>query len=141
MVYWTTTTSDALGRTASVTLPTPTSTVIGTNTNQTGYSYDIENGADAYGTAWLGTRTTITDPAGKLKRYLYDGFGRLIRVDELSPGATAPVTAANLIETARYAYDPLGHMTQVQMPYVRNGTRSFQTRTFNYNAVGQLTSS
>ena len=109
----------------------PAATVVGPNSNQTSYSYGIENDT-VNGQAWLGTTTTITDPAGKQKRYLYDGFGRLWRVDE-------PNSSGTLIETARYAYDLLGHMTQVQMRKA-DGTYT-QTRSFVYNSAGQLTSS
>jgi RHS repeat-associated protein len=130
---FTTTTSDGLGRPVTVALPAPSTntTVVGANTNQNTYSYDTENDT-VNGTAWIGSRTTVTDPMGHQKRYLYDAFGQLLRVDE-------PNSSSTLVETAAYTYDVLGHMTQVQMPKA-DGSYT-QTRTFVYNNLGQLTSS
>jgi RHS repeat-associated protein len=130
----TTTTFDGLGRPKYTTLPAPSSGTLATgasNSNLTSYYYDVENDT-VNGTAWLGTRTTVTDPAGLLKRYLYDAFGELLRVDELN-------SSNALAETAAYSYDVLGHLIQVQMPKA-NGSYT-QTRTFVYNTLGQLTSS
>jgi len=114
---WTETTFDALGRPVQVTLPD------GARTN---YAYSVENSAN-----WKGTATTITDPLGKQKRYLYDAFGRLLRVDE-QPGG-------DLVETARYNYDIMGRLLTVRMGKI-NETTFKQTRTFVYNTTGQLVS-
>ncbi len=115
---WTETRYDALGRPTAVILP---------DGNQTTYTYSVQNDA-----TWKGSLTLITDPAGKQKRYLYDAFGRLLRVDEPDP------TGA-LVETARYTYDTMGRLTTVQMSRRADGTFK-QTRSFVYNTAGQLTS-
>lgn len=62
--YWTTYTYDGLGRTVSVQAP---------------------DGASATTYSYQGNTTTITDPAGKWKKYVNDALGNLIRVIE--PGS------------------------------------------------------
>ncbi len=123
--YWTTTTNDGLGRPVTVTLP-----YTGTTSGPAQTSYSYSTGTDTL-TGASGTLTTVTDPNGKLKRYFYDAFGELIRVEELATSATPPFTVNNLTETARYTYDAVGHMTLVQMG--RNGSSFTQTRTFTYS--------
>jgi YD repeat-containing protein len=63
-VYWTTYTYDGLGRTTSVVAPDGATTT---------YLYQ-------------GNATTITDPAGKWKKYITDALGNLIQVVEPNPG-------------------------------------------------------
>jgi len=121
-IYWTTTTSDGLGRAVSVTLP---------DGHQTTTAYSVENDT-VNGAPWLGTQTTVTDPMGKQKRYLNDAFGNLLRVDE-------PNASGTLIETARYSYDAAGRMQTVGMR--KNDGSYTQSRTFSYNSAGQLQSS
>jgi RHS repeat-associated protein len=118
-VYWTETTFDALGRSVQVTLP---------DGNHTTYAYSIVNDSN-----WKGSLTTITDPLGKQKRYLYDASGNLVRVEEErdQPGT--------LVETARYTYDVMGQLGTVQMGRRTDGTFK-QTRSFVYNTKGQLVS-
>ncbi len=131
MIYWTTTTSDGLGRPVSVVLTDNNQVVY----SQTSYGYTM--GTDTLNTvATPGSLTTITDTMGKQKDYFYDGFGRLMRVDE-------PNASNVLGETARYGYDIMGRLIQVQMsPQGSSPTVTFkQTRTFVYNTLGQLTSS
>jgi RHS repeat-associated protein len=91
----TTTTYDALGRPLTVALPDGATT---------SYNYSVAPDASA----GSGAYTLITDPMGKQKGYFYDAFKELIRVDEPDSGGT-------LLETARYSYDRMGRMTQVQM--------------------------
>jgi YD repeat-containing protein len=71
-------------------------------------------------------------PNGKPKRYSYDAFGELIRVEELNPANPGNFNVGNLIETARYTYDAAGRVTLVQMG--RSGNSFTQTRTFTYSA-------
>jgi RHS repeat-associated protein len=123
-VYWIETAFDALGRTVSISNPYASGQTPTTNTS---YAYSIVNDAN-----WKGTLTTITDPLGKQKRYLYDAFGRLLRVDEQNAGGT-------LVETARYTYDTMGRLLTVRMGKI-NETTFKQTRTFVYNTKGQLVS-
>ncbi|MGH9581486.1 MAG: hypothetical protein ACRD4O_00940, partial [Bryobacteraceae bacterium] len=49
---------------------------------------------------YSGNQETVTDPAGKVKVYTYDGLGRLTNV-------------ADATGTTAYAYDPNGNLTQV----------------------------
>ena len=71
-LYWTTYSYDALGRTTSVALPD--------NSGTTTYSYQ-------------GNATTVTDPAGKWKKFTSDAFGNLTQVEEPNSGS-APVAIA-----------------------------------------------
>jgi RHS repeat-associated protein len=64
-VYWTTYTYDGLGRTISTVAPDGATTT---------YLYQ-------------GNTTTITDPAGKWKKYVSDAMGNLIQVIEPDPGS------------------------------------------------------
>ena len=57
---WTTTVTDVLGRVISVTMPDDA---------------EVETAYDA-------NFTTVTDQAGKVRRSMVDGLGRLVRVDE-----------------------------------------------------------
>jgi RHS repeat-associated protein len=103
-VYWTTYTYDASGRTTKVTLPDGSFTT---------YVYQ-------------GNTVTVTDPAGKWKKFTMDAFGNLTSVQEPDP-ALGTVTT-------NYTYDILNHLTQVSMP--RGGAT--QTRTFNYASGGTV---
>ncbi|MGE5648368.1 MAG: RHS repeat-associated core domain-containing protein [Acidobacteriota bacterium] len=107
-VYWTTYTYDALGRTTRIDLPGGT-------------------GAITY--AYAGNTATVSDPAGKWKKYTTDAMGNLIQVTEPAPEGGTHETY--------YTYNVLNQMTQVWMPRA-TGT---QTRTFNYDlATGRLMS-
>jgi len=105
---WTTYAYDALGRTTCVSLPA--------NSGSTTYVYE-------------GNMVTVTDPAGRWKKYDTDVFGNVVKVTEPNPqgGANHETT---------YAYDMFNHLTTVTMP--RGGVT--QTRTFTYNTLGQLVS-
>ena len=99
-VYWTTYNYDGLGRLLSVVAP---------------------DGASTGGYAYQGRSTTVTDPAGKWKKFTTDAMGNLVQVTKLNPGGGAN------FETY-YTYDALNNLTQVALP--RNGYT--QTRTFAY---------
>ena len=106
-LLWTTTNYDGLGRVVNVTTP---DTAIAT-------------------TSYSGSATTTTDQAGKLRRTITDGLGRLIRVDE--PTTTGLGSVATPNQPMSYTYDALGNLRQV----VQGG----QTRTFSYDSLSRLT--
>jgi YD repeat-containing protein len=98
---WTTYVYDALGRTTGVTNP--------------------DGSAKSY--QYVANTVTVTDEAGKWKKYWMDGYGNLTQVQEpdpANPGSSSYYTY--------YTYDLLGHCISVNMPRP-TGT---QTRTFNY---------
>jgi len=105
-VYWTE--YDALGRTTRVIQPN--------NSGTTTYTY------------W-GNLVTVTDPGGKWRSMVTDGFGNLVLVIEPNPAGGANFTTS-------YVYNSFNQLTTVTMPRP-TGT---QTRTFVYNAAGQMTS-
>jgi RHS repeat-associated protein len=104
--YWTQTNFDALGRGIKTTLPD-----------------------NSLGTASYSDNTaTTTDPAGKQRKTVSNGLGRLISVYEPDPSSGNTLT----LQTS-YAYNVLDELTQV--------TQGVQTRTYVYDALGRLSSS
>ena len=82
-------------------------------------------------TAYDANATTVTDQAGKVRRSLTDGLGRLIRVDEPDAnGALGSLTSPN--QPTSYSYDALDNLTTV--------VQGAQTRTFVYSSLKRLTS-
>ncbi len=78
--------------------------------------------------SYSGSTVTVTDPAGKQKKSQSDGLGRLATVYE------PDVNAGNaLTQQTSYVYNVLDALTTV--------TQGLQTRTYNYDAMGRLTSS
>jgi YD repeat-containing protein len=77
--------------------------------------------------SFAGNTTTVTDPAGKRKKFTYDAFGKLTQVAE-------PDGSGNLTVLTNYTHDEAGHLTGVSM---NNGA---QTRGFAYNQYNQLIS-
>ncbi|MEK6280648.1 MAG: RHS repeat-associated core domain-containing protein [Acidobacteriota bacterium] len=98
---WTTAGFDALGRGISMT--TPDTAVVSTS--------------------YSGATVTITDQAGKKRKSVTDGLGRLKEVYE-DPSALNYLTS--------YSYDVLDNLTTV--------TQGTQTRTFVYDSLKRLTS-
>jgi RHS repeat-associated protein len=96
---------DGLGRTLSVSLPGGTGT--------TTYVYQ-------------GNATTVTDPAGKWKKFTTDAMGNLTKVTEPNPAGGADLDS-------NYTYDMFSHLKQVSM--TRGSTT--QTRTFVYDTNTQ----
>lgn len=115
---WTRTTQDELGRVIEVatfsgppTTPPPDS---GTNANWTGRlisSYNAE-------------QTLVADQAGKKRRSLVDGLGRLQQADELFEDET-------LYASTTYGYDALNNLIQVSQG-------PSQTRTLQYTSLSRL---
>lgn len=120
---WTRSRSDKGGHTIAVdtfagsSLPAPW----GANSSSTGVvltSYDAN-------------ATTVLDQAGKIRRSLRDGLGRLSRVDEPdSNGVLGSVSSPN--QATSYAYNALDNLTTV--------VQGAQTRTFVYDSLKRLTS-
>jgi RHS repeat-associated protein len=93
----------------------------GSNSSSTGI---VVTGYDA-------NATTVTDQAGKVRRSITDGLGRLSRVDE--PDASGALGALILPNQAtNYSYDALDNLTTV--------AQGVQTRTFVYSSLKRLTS-
>jgi RHS repeat-associated protein len=96
-----------------------------------------DRGATLTGTVtsdYNGRNTTVTDQAGKKRRSVVDGVGRLIRVDEpdLSSATGALDDASgNPLQSTSYGYDTLGNLK-----LVTQGTQ--QTRTFTYDSLSRL---
>jgi RHS repeat-associated protein len=103
--YITQTKFDALGRPISITFP---------DSSIANYTY-----AEQY--------TTITDSAGKQRKYQSDAAGRLVAVTE-------PDSGNNLVNTTYYTYTVLDALTTVADAQ-NNPT---QTRTNTYDALGRL---
>lgn len=105
---WTTTAYDYLGRVTSVT--TPDSAVV-----TSAYSGSTSSP--------VGTVVTVTDQAGKARKSVTDGLGRLTTVYE---------DPSSLNYSTSYSYDTLNNLTTV--------TQGSQTRTFAYDSLKRLTS-
>jgi RHS repeat-associated protein len=107
---WTTSAFDALGRVISVTTP---------------------DGAQVT-TAYAGNTVTVTDQAGKKRRSVIDGLGRLVRVDEPDKDTGNLDVNGVPVQSTSYSYDALGNLLSVN--------QGEQTRTFVYDSLGRLLS-
>lgn len=106
-------TKDEQGRT--VTIETFSGT--GTLTGVVASSYDANT-------------TTMIDQAGKARRSIADGLGRLVRVDEPdSAGNLGSVSAP--VQPTKYSYDVLGKLTRVEQD-------TQPARRFVYDALSRL---
>src|SRR5688500_4584701 len=106
---WTTASFDSLGRATTVT--TPDNAVVNTT--------------------YSGNTVTVTDQAGKKRRSVTDGLGRLSRVDE--PDANNNLdSGGSPVQPTVYSYDVLDNLTTV--------TQGTQTRSFVYDSLKRLTS-
>jgi RHS repeat-associated protein len=112
--YWTVYAYDGSGRTLSK--------------SAADYAYSTtaipsaSNAASKTTYVYQGNTVTVTDPAGKWKKFTMDAFGNLTSVVEPDP-ALGNVTTT-------YTYDVMNHLTTVSMPRGSNT----QTRTFTYNS-------
>ncbi len=86
------------------------------DSNQVTYSYS-------------GSTVTVTDPTGKTRKTDTDALGRLVTVYE--PDVN---NSNSLTQLTNYSYSVLNALTQVTVP------QNVQTRTYNYNDLGRLTS-
>jgi YD repeat-containing protein len=100
---WTTTLYDSLGRLASVSMP----------------------GGAAVTTTYIGSQVTVSDPAGKVRRTVYDALGRVVQVIE-DPGGLNHLT--------NYGYDASDNLTAVSQTW-QGQTAS---RSFYYDSLSRL---
>lgn len=112
---WTRSTKDEIGRIVEVaTFSTAAQPPLsGTNPNWTG----------SVTTSYNAEQTTVTDQAGKKRRSITDGLGRLRQVDELNDNGT-------LYASTSYSYDALGNLTLVN--------QGGQQRQFVYDSLSRL---
>jgi RHS repeat-associated protein len=102
---------------AGAALPAPW----GANSNSTG----------SVTTTYDANAVTVTDQAGKVRRSIKDGLGRLLRVDE--PNANNQLgTVAAPNQATSYTYDIRDNLLQVN--------QGVQTRSFVYDSLSRLTS-
>lgn len=120
---WTRSRTDKGGRTIAVqsfagaSLPGPW----GANSSSTG----------TVTTTYDANAITVTDQAGKLRRSITDGLGRLTRVDEPdSSGALGSISSPT--QATAYTHDALDNLTTV--------SQGAQTRTFVYSSLKRLMS-
>jgi RHS repeat-associated protein len=82
-------------------------------------------------TAYDGNFATVTDQAGKVRRSMTDGLGRLARVDE--PDASGNLgTTSSPAQPTSYSYNAFNNLVTIN--------QGVQTRSFVYNSLAQLTS-
>jgi RHS repeat-associated protein len=106
---------DSLGRVTGITSPsgdtqTPTTSTVGIN--------------------YVGTMTTMTDPANRQRRQVTDALGRIVRIDEPDPSGNLG-TASAPTQPTFYDYDVLNNLV-----HIGQGT---QNRYFKYDALSRLT--
>jgi YD repeat-containing protein len=141
---FTDTSYDGLGRVRTVSNPYRSGADPTTSAGITTYAYDAlgRKTSESYPdgsvltTAYCGSSTLVTDPAGKWRRSRTDGLGRLVEVDE--PNAVGATVAASgcpgtgePIWVTSYSFDALGNMTNV----VQNGSHQ---RGFGYDSLSRL---
>ncbi len=106
--YWTEYQYDQMGRTTAVIQPA--------GSGSTTYSYE-------------GNAVTVTDPAGKWKKFEMDAAGNLRTVTEPKPSAADPTIPDGTLTTT-YEYNERNQLKTVSM--------GIQTRTFQYYSTGEL---
>lgn len=128
---WTTTAFDTAGRLSTVT--TPDSAVVTT-------TYGLASTSSYL----LGSVTTVTDQAGKLRRSVTNALGQLKRVDEpdnsSTIGALGSLTSSN--QPTTYDYDTLNNLVGIQQDGTSGqcgtGSSCSQSRSFTYDALSRL---
>jgi RHS repeat-associated protein len=118
---WTRATKDLMGRV----------TEVATFDGQTQPSTTATNWNGRVVTSYDSIYTTVMDQAGKVRRSMTDGLGRLARVDEPDAGNSLGAVDAPVQPTS-YTYDALSNLTQVN--------QGVQTRSFTYSSLARLTS-
>ncbi|MEK6304171.1 MAG: hypothetical protein AABO41_26080, partial [Acidobacteriota bacterium] len=81
------------------------------------------------GTSYNANATTVTDQAGKLRRSMTDGLGRLVRVDEPNAAGSLGLVGSPTQPTS-YTYDSRNNLTQV--------AQGGQSRSFVYDGLSRL---
>ncbi len=129
------------------------------NALYTSYSYDaqkrISNVANAVGntsTNYDDWKTSITDPNGKIKHFLSDGYDNLVKVEEINAGNTyntyyewdgnkflTKITDA-LANVRNFTYDGLGRRLTAEDLHAM-GDSTYGTWAYTYDDAGNLTRS
>jgi RHS repeat-associated protein len=83
-------------------------------------------------TTYSGNTSTVTDQAGKKRRSVTDGLGRLIGVDEPDSSGNLDNSASppQPVQPTSYGYDALGNLIQVN--------QGSQQRLFTYDSLSRL---
>jgi RHS repeat-associated protein len=115
---WSTTTYDALGRTATVTGPDGSVT-------QTFYN---EASRPSVASSSPGETTRMQDAWGRERWGRANASGRIVEVVEPDPNGSGSVASNGMVTT--YAYDTLAKLTQI--------TQGSQTRSLKYDSLGRL---
>lgn len=112
-MFWTTTVFDHLGRVTQVTMPR------GDNDNSllTSVTFSFD-----------GVYTTVTDPAGKVRRQKGDALGRVIRLDEPTTSGLGSTSSPN--QATNYYYDALDNLVRIN--------QDSQDRYFKYDSLSRL---
>jgi RHS repeat-associated protein len=80
--------------------------------------------------------TTVSDQAGKKRRSVIDGLGRLIRVDE--PNANGDFEVSNTpVQPTKYTYDALDNLIKVEQA-TQTSPVITQTRRYAYDSLKRL---
>jgi len=112
---------DALGRTCVVVPPDGTA-ISGSTCPTTQPANDLS-------TTYSANTTTVTDQAGKSRKSVTDGLGRLTQVFE---------DPASFNYETDYSYDTLNNLLTVNQKGGSTNSANWRTRTFSYNSLSQL---
>jgi RHS repeat-associated protein len=81
--------------------------------------------------------STVTDQAGKVRRSVINGLGRMIRVDEPTTNGLGSANAPN--QPTHYEYDARGNLTKVLQPTNISPPQQ-SPRVFEYDSLSRLSS-
>ncbi|HKO35499.1 MAG TPA: hypothetical protein VJV21_03410, partial [Pyrinomonadaceae bacterium] len=135
---WTRVTNDIAGRAVEV------ATFAGATQPGTAAANQIAGWTGSVTTAYEANFTTVIDQAGKQRRSVADGLGRLIRVDEPDKDSGQLGSTAQPIQPTCYQYNVLGNLTKViqgsQLDPVTGicALSGSQQRTFTYDSLSRL---
>jgi RHS repeat-associated protein len=121
---------DGLGRVTETTLPDGTK--VNSYPNEATVSY-----TSPWGQSILGTASRVKDQAGKERRQIVDGLGRIVRVDEPidnPPGGDALGSVTSPHQPTYFAYDGNDNLSKVSQS---DGTTT-QQRVFVYDSLSRL---
>jgi RHS repeat-associated protein len=133
-------THDAFGRKLAATNPYRSSSCSG-SAILTSYAYDAlgrvikvtEPDGSIRTTNFVGSCTTVTDEAGKIRRSCTDSLGRLVQVFE-------PDSSNGLTNETDYQYDVADNLVSVQQKGNDSNSAHWRTRTSTYDSLSELTS-